>query len=126
MELLLKCPTCGKNEAQVHKTYGLIACQECQGVKTVKRGVEFTTESIKNQRRAYFTDIVQPYSADGILSKEWLESYGTTGIKATKKEIKNAKYIYKGSKGWWNRTKSKGGRSEEWKAKNVDRKFRKL
>ncbi|KKL10755.1 hypothetical protein LCGC14_2552680, partial [marine sediment metagenome] len=80
-------------------------------------GFEFTTENIKDERLEYRKDILQPWH-NGVLSKEYVEEYGTTGIEATKKQVKNAKYTYKGNKGWWNRHKSKGGRKGR-KSQNV-------
>ena len=58
----------------------------------------------------YRKDILQPFY-DGVVSKEYLEEYGDSGIKVTEKQKKNARYTYKGVKGWWKRDKSKGGAS---------------
>ena len=106
----MTCSRCGKGEAIPSEEYGLLPCQDCQDKEIrLKRGPEFTTNSIRNQRREYKKDILQPWH-DGVLSKEYVETYGTQGVKATKKDIKNARYRYKGLPGWWNRDKSKGGR----------------
>jgi len=109
----VKCPRCQKNKAQKHSTYGYIECKECiASPVTVNIDPEFTTDSIKGQRSEYRKDILQPYR-DGVLSKEYLEEYGTQGIKPSKEAIKNAKYTYKDTPGWWRRNKSKGGKHKE-------------
>jgi hypothetical protein len=105
-----KCPTCQKRRANYSKEYGYIACNYCLRLKNIpKRQAEITTDKIRNQRREYKKDIIQPYR-DGVISKEYIETYGTAGIKATDKEIRNAQYTMKDTAGWWNRDKSKGGR----------------
>lgn len=56
--------------------------------------MEFTTESIKEQRKEYSRDIV-PMHNRGELNKDWLDIYGPTNAKKhgfTDKEIKDAKY----------------------------------
>ena len=120
---MIKCPNCQKNPAIIHKVYGVTECEDCKK-KQIKfnRPVEFTTESIKEQRREYKKDILQPFR-DGVLSKEYLEEYGRTGINVTDEEVKNAKYTYKDTTGWWTRNKTKGGRQNAWKEKNVDKSF---
>jgi hypothetical protein len=107
----MKCPNCQKRKAIIHPNYGVTFCKRCrEDEDTPRLGVEFTTDSIKESRREYKKDIIQPYR-DGVLSKEYLETYGKTGITATKEQIKNAKYVWKDTKGWWQRGKSKGGRN---------------
>jgi hypothetical protein len=68
-----------------------------------------TTDSILDQRREFRADILQPFH-DNVLSKEYLEEYGTQGIKPTEEQVKNAKEVYKGTPGYWSFNKSKGGR----------------
>jgi len=89
-----------------------------------KKGAEFTTETIKESRREYKKDIYQPWR-DGVLSREYLEEYGTSGIMAGEKEIKNSKYVWGDTTGNWSRDKSKGGRPKEWKEKYVKKEWRK-
>ena len=106
-----RCPNCNKRRALVHKTYGVTFCKTCQlneDFDKPRQGTEFTTDRIRDDRREYGRDILQPYHGE-TLSKEYLQEYGTTGIEATKEQIKNAKYTNKGQKGWWNRKKGKGG-----------------
>lgn len=105
-----KCSLCNKNNAIYDGLYGYVFCNPCQKKPlTVKRGVEFTSESIKSQRREWDKDTRQAYFGN-TLSKEFVEEYGTEGIAPTKEQIKNAKYTNKGIPGWWNRNKTKGGR----------------
>lgn len=122
----MKCPNCKKNKAIIHPQYGITECKKCQNKSHFKPlpYPEITTDSIREQRREYNKDIIQPYR-DGVLSKEFLEEYGTNGIQVTEKEIKDAKYVWQDSKGWWDRDKSKGGRNEKFKEKNVKNEFRK-
>ena len=108
----MKCPQCGKNKAKVDPQYGVLPCSVCQEMTSQgprpKRGPEFTRETIKEGRREYFRDALQPFRGD-ILSKEYLEEFGTKGIKPTKKQLKNARYVWKDIPGWHNRHKTKGG-----------------
>ena len=87
-------------------------CIDCQReeerTSKPRLGYEFTTDNIRSERREYDKDILQPWH-NGALSKEYVEEYGTTGIEATKEQVKNAKYTNKHQKGWWNRKKGKGG-----------------
>lgn len=107
----MKCPNCNTRKAVKTKDFGYTFCKVCRRKEKLnpKSGVEFTTDNIKNQRREYKKDIIQPFR-DGVLSKEYLETYGTSGIKADKDQIKHSKYVWKDTKGWWQRNKSKGGR----------------
>ena len=108
----MRCPRCQKGKA-INSQYGWTPCKTCQNIEQTYSkphlGFEFTTDNIRDQRLAYRRDILQPFH-NGVLSKEYLEEYGTSGIKVSKNQIKNAKYTYKDTKGWWNRDKSKGGR----------------
>jgi hypothetical protein len=61
---------------------------------------------IKEQRREYFGSILQPYR-EGELSREYVERYGTKGIKATPEQVKKAKYTWKDLSGWHDRHKSR-------------------
>lgn len=103
-----KCPRCKKRKAINHPELGVLPCQSCQDeeARTHFGGlIEFTTNEIKEGRHLYMADTLQPYR-DGALSKEYLETYGTTGIKPTEEQLKNARYTYKGMSGWWNRRKT--------------------
>lgn len=121
------CPRCRVNDATTHPVLKVLPCEDCQRkenpVKILK--YEFTTDSIREGRREYFTDVIQPYR-DGVLSKEYIEAYGTSGLSGvSKKDIKNAKYTWKDLKGWHDREVDKGGRSQEWKDKNIEPELKK-
>src|SRR3990167_10595907 len=106
----MKCPSCNRNEAVIDERLGITECLSCRKKDIVpKINTEFTTDSIKDQRREYKKDVLQPFH-NGILSKEYLDEYGAKGLEVTEKDIKNAKYVYKGIKGYYNISKSKGGR----------------
>ena len=106
----MKCLQCKKRKAVKDKHYGYLPCLLCQkkerGFDKPRLGFEFTTDDIKEGRREYAADALQPWPGDGVLSREYLETYGTTGIKATQEQIDNAKYTYKSQKGWWNLKKT--------------------
>jgi hypothetical protein len=91
------CNVCDKNEAQQNGIYGYLPCVECvdkQRQLIVKnRPTEFTTDSIKEERKAYRKEIIQPFR-DGQLSKEYVEQYGGKGIVAEEAEIKNAQNVW--------------------------------
>lgn len=120
----MKCPQCQTNEAQVDPTYGVIPCTDCQLDVKPPKEVEFTTQEIQDGRREYRKDTLQP-RRDGVVSREYIEQYGTAGINATKQEIANAKYVWKDVKGWQNRDKSRGGRKTAWRDKSGVNNFRK-
>ena len=61
----------------------------------INRTHEFTSSSIKGERKEYAASMLQPW-VNGVLSKEYIEAYGTSKLEGvTKKDIKNAKYVYK-------------------------------
>ena len=108
----MKCSRCQVNEAIFVEGLGNTECESCKKIHFVpKRGPEFTTESVKDQRRGYRKDILQPWH-DGALSKEYLKEYGTQGVNASDQEIKNAKETYKGTPGYYNFDKSRGGKRD--------------
>lgn len=92
------CPKCQTRKASSHPTLGVLPCKPClerlSGLKGPDKQVEFTTDSIRYQRKAYSKDIIQPYRS-GELSKEYLDAHGSEGIKATPKQIKNARNVWK-------------------------------
>jgi len=109
----MKCSQCQKNQAIQDNELGLLPCSSCQekesSISKPRRYPEFSTNNIKDQRREYRRDIIQPFR-DGVISKEYVEEYGSQGLSVPKKMIDNAKYTWKDTKGWWNRNKSKGGK----------------
>lgn len=109
----MKCPSCGKEKAIIDGVLGVLPGKKCRKkeskLRKPKIGYEMTTDSIRSQRKEYRKDILQPFH-NGVLSKEYVDEYGTSGIEVTDKEVEKAEYTYKGTPGWWNRDKSKGGR----------------
>lgn len=94
----MKCLQCNVGEAIKHKTYGYLYCSQCQsrhkGYSKVPEPIEITTQSIKDQRKEYKDDIIQPWR-DGHLSKEYLEKYGEKKrIVITKEDAKNARNVW--------------------------------
>ena len=106
----MRCPGCSKSSAIIDPVFGPTECLSCRKKKTrVKLSTELTTDDIRDQRQEYRNDILQPF-VDGVLSKEYMEEYGTQGIAPTMDEVKNARYVSRDMPGWWNRHKSKGGK----------------
>ena len=93
-----KCPSCGKNPAQINPTYGILPCQTCQDaaeeISTINYR-EFTSPSVKRDREERAISMLQPYHG-GHLSKEYVDAHGTDKLDVSKKDIKNAKEVYKG------------------------------
>ena len=93
-----RCPVCLKGKAVSHPAYGLLPCKKCQKSfegEEINRTHEFTSSSIKGERREYAASMLQPY-VNGVLSREFIEAYGTSKLAGvTKQEIKDAKYVYK-------------------------------
>ena len=86
------CPVCKKNDSQVHQILGILPCISCQRrsqTGKVVKVVEFTSDSIKEDRKEYKKDIIQPFR-EGEVSKEYIEQYGTQGINVTQEEVKKA------------------------------------
>ena len=108
----MKCTRCGKGKAIRDSQLGILPCNKCQkeeeSFNKPELGPEFSTDSIKEGRREYYKDAIQPFR-DGIFSAEFYDEYGTTGVKVTKEQIKNRKYVWKDTAGHWNRNKGKGG-----------------
>lgn len=103
------CPVC-QREPATKTIYGIGLCSGCQTRRSLNSlpdsQIEFTTENIRDQRREYYASTIQPYRS-GELSKEYLEKYGVKGINPTAAEANNAKYVWKDTKGWDNRDKTK-------------------
>ncbi len=79
----MKCLVCLKNEATIYKRFGYLPCESCQEkyrkLPKIKRGIEFTPELIKIQRKEFKDDIIQPFR-DGEVSKEYVDKYGNKNI----------------------------------------------
>ena len=105
----IKCPNCQKRDAKIDPTYGVVYCDECQeeGDGIVVKTREFTSSTIRGQRVEYQQSHFQPW-VNGVLSKEFIEAHGTSKLAGvTKKDIKEAKYVYKHLPRWHKRKESK-------------------
>lgn len=98
----MKCNICHIGKARIHPRYGLLPCLSCEKKQASLRSpltpVEFTSESIKEQRKAYRKDFL-PMHNRGELDKGFVERYGAKKAKEhgfTDKEIKNARYVWSG------------------------------
>lgn len=92
---MVTCPNCSQNPAQKDPRLGILPCTSCQSKTTtgLKPQHEITTDAIKDSRKAYKDDIVQPYR-EGVLSKEYIDQHGTSTIKASPEEIQNARNVW--------------------------------
>jgi len=92
---------CQKNKSDLDSKLGVVPCLKCRERqrRLPKAGeqVEWTSDEIKEMRRAHADDILQPYRA-GELSKEYVDKYGTKSIKASKSEVKKANYTWQEDK----------------------------
>jgi hypothetical protein len=96
---MTKCPNCHNDRGIIHPYFGVLPCSDCQKrqdrLKRPAKQIEFVPDYIKNQRKEFAKDIVQPFRK-GELSKEYIELYGTKRLKGvSQKEIKNAKNVWK-------------------------------
>lgn len=101
------CPNCGERPAVLHPQFGYIPCTECQEKDLVNpnKQVEFTSESIKDQRKQYFDDIHGSHRS-GVASREYRDRWGRDAMKRqgfTDKEIDNAKYVWSGDDTYYSR-----------------------
>lgn len=87
------CPVCNEQEATYNPTLGILPCSSCHErrskTRTSGKVVEFTSEGVKEDRKKFAKDILQPFRS-GELSKEFIDQYGTEGINVNKEEIKHA------------------------------------
>jgi len=109
-----KCPQCCKEPALIDKVYGILPGKNCQEsnakVSRPKMGVEFTSDNVRSERKEYGKSILQPYIG-GKLSKEYIEEYGTSALaNVSKRDIREAQYVYKDELNSHNLHKSKGGK----------------
>ncbi len=94
----VKCPVCRKRLVPIHIRLGILPCTNClkrqEHLNHPQELPEFTSQSIKQQRKEFANDIIQPFRK-GELSREYVELYGTdrlTGL--TKREIKRSRYVW--------------------------------
>ena len=93
------CPVCGIYEARKHPLLGMLPCGNCKArrdeFKSPDHPVEFTTSSIKEGRKEYYKDIVQPFRGNEV-SKEFIDLYPNKAkTMFTEKEIRKAKSVWK-------------------------------
>lgn len=76
-------------------TYQCPKCKKTQTVTLSAQFVEMVPDTIKDDRKKYFKDIVQPYRS-GEVSKEFIELYPKQSKQMfTPREISRAKYVWR-------------------------------
>lgn len=94
----MQCTICNAEAAEIHPVYGTMPGKRCAKRRSTyslpDKPVEFVGNDIQSQRTQYGRSIIQPWRGD-TLSKEYLDLYGTKGIKVTDKEIKKAKPVWR-------------------------------
>ena len=92
-----KCLNCKKGDMVYDKMFGWLPCIACrekqQRYFKPNSQIEFTSSEVKEARKKHRDDIIQPFRK-GELSKEYLNKYGTKGIKVSKEEVKKAKNVW--------------------------------
>lgn len=100
----MRCPSCKKNNAIIHPTFGMIWCLECTQNRTPMKSSkfpEFVPSSVKEERKKYKKDITQPFR-EGVFSKEYRDYYPERSkqmVKAgtiSEREFKQAKRVWDG------------------------------
>lgn len=75
---MILCAKCQKNEAIMTLAYGPVWCQDCQNSDQGQRLTgtlhEFTTDNIREGRKKYRKELLQPYR-QGEFSKEYRDAY---------------------------------------------------
>ena len=106
----IKCPVCLTRKANIDKVFGVLPCDKCEEEHdsiSTNEYLEFTSDSIKDERKKYHRSMLQPY-VGGVLSKEFIEEHGTSKLaNVTAKDIKNAKYTNRHLPRWHKRGESK-------------------
>ena len=89
------CPVCHNVEAKKHPTIGVLPCANCQQRQNskLKDPVEFTSEEIKEQRKQFRDEIIQPFRSNEP-SKEYIDKYGYKSIGLTKEQADKAKNVW--------------------------------
>lgn len=92
------CSVCQQEDATISSTLGVLPGKSCQQRRAYQSSpdnlTEFTSDSIKSQRKEYLKSTLQPYRS-GELSQEYLQAYGTKNINPTAKEVKRARPVWK-------------------------------
>jgi ribosome-binding protein aMBF1 (putative translation factor) len=97
------CLICGKGNSINIQPYGLMPCLDCQkrqrNLTKPKQAIEVTTSQIKEDRKIFKSDIVQPFR-DSNLSREFVEAYPdkvkqmVTEGHITEREVKESKAVW--------------------------------
>lgn len=100
----MKCKSCNHNNAVIHPTYGVLWCTDCRKKHHPQHvpnsTIEFTSESIKEQRKAYITDTL-PWHRSGQLDRGAIDRYGIDAVRKrgyTDSEIKFSTYVWDGAR----------------------------
>lgn len=119
------CPQCGEEPGIQDREYGILPGEICQAFNseipkpTQAHSYDFASQTTKEQRKSYGDEMFQPY-INGVLSKEFIEVYGTDKLHGvTKKDMKNAKYVY-GGMTRHHRMVENGVKKEQARFKNPD------
>lgn len=92
------CPQCLKEEGIDGAELGILPGLNCQslnsGIPKPSATYDFASPTTKKHRKEYAKSMLQPY-VNGVLSKEFVEAWGTDKLAGVgKEEIKKAKYVY--------------------------------
>jgi len=96
------CLNCNRNEGLFTHPIGWTYCQECQDkhkADRIKETIEVTSDGIKEDRKVYKTDILQPFR-ESSLSKEYVTKYPESVQqmvregRVSREEVKNAKPVW--------------------------------
>lgn len=74
---------------------GIIPCQYCNAKATAPLHTlpEFVPEYVKQDRKKHLAAQIPPFRG-GVLSKEYLDLYGTNSIKVTPEQVANAQPVW--------------------------------
>lgn len=88
-----KCLRCNKNRALLQPVVGFVYCKKCieeqRALPSLGETIELTTPEIKEDRKKYESEILQPYRS-GQVSKNYIKNYGTDRLDVTPEEVKEA------------------------------------
>lgn len=94
----ISCPVCHSEAATTSKTMGVLPGSRCSRRRAKNKLpdqlVEFTSESIKQDRTEYAFSMVQPFNKYGEFSQEYYEAHGTKGTKVTPTQLKNRRRLW--------------------------------
>ncbi len=95
----MKCLECHNNNATKDPKLGILPCRDCRkrqaALPRPRIQIEFTSDSIKQQRKVMKNSIIQPHYK-GQLDKRYVDLYGADRVLRrgfSQDEIKKAKYL---------------------------------